>query len=531
MSEDNELPYFTRLYQEAFQQPWHSESRHSEPVCDIRPVPTSRSSTGRIESSRIDGQRGDATRHSTDPHPNRSGHITDPHPNRSGHTTDPHLNRSGHTTDPHSNRSGHNTETTQQRIPTTRSHRPSSDYGTNAAPEAEKRFLLEEIEKYKNLYELKSLVEAQKDEDIQLLQHQLESARRVAGGHAMPPPPSRQSDKGWDLTGLLRESARNWTGRSNSAGTDGSVAGGGGSSAHTARDVEIQKLRDSLEARGKHIAQLQDQLTKMENYLNKEREAFQIEVDQRNKKIQELKGCLEREKDVSANILQHKVELIKQVEQKACEIERRENWIKDLTARVNRQEGQITRLESELVQRRYEYEKAQQQIKRHQTKLDMYESSFQNFSCYQVNLFNRLPVTLSLYKVPQTNAHYFCVQRWDSRLVLRSENILSVTIANIATTSIGKWSFRGVSGRIMEWWGSDLIFLDQNSEKTKRAAFWGNYSFDQITASGGTRVLVVETSSSGKLAFAFEDESGVDECCDAFQSFLSKRVTFLGCRR
>eukprot|EP01054_Gregarina_sp_Poly1_P010947 Gregarina_sp_Poly_1__10946@NODE_860_length_5945_cov_36_349779_g622_i0_p1_GENE_NODE_860_length_5945_cov_36_349779_g622_i0NODE_860_length_5945_cov_36_349779_g622_i0_p1_ORF_typecomplete_len427_score54_65SlyX/PF04102_12/0_0039SlyX/PF04102_12/5_8e03CEP209_CC5/PF16574_5/0_0083GAS/PF13851_6/0_011HrpB7/PF09486_10/0_014HrpB7/PF09486_10/3_3e03HAP1_N/PF04849_13/0_027FliJ/PF02050_16/0_021RasGAP_C/PF03836_15/0_039CENPF_N/PF10481_9/0_044HOOK/PF05622_12/0_039SHE3/PF17078_5/0_071Atg14/PF10186_9/0_093Tropomyosin len=206
-----------------------------------------------------------------------------------------------------------------------------------------------------------------------------------------------------------------------------------------------------------------------------------------------------------------------------------QNWIKDLSGRVSRQENQISALEQEIVNRRFEFEKCQQQNKRLQSKLDTYESSFQSFSCYQVNVFQRTPVTLSLYQSPQTGAFCCYIQKWESRQLLRSYDIHSVSVANIASTSIGKWSFRGVSGRILEWWGSDLLFVDE-SAVSKRTAFWGNYAYDHIstdanTGPGCTRVLVVDTNHAGKIAFAFDDDTAVDECHAAFLAFIKSART------
>lgn len=50
-------------------------------------------------------------------------------------------------------------------------------------------------------------------------------------------------------------------------------------------------------------------MEEMERYLNREREAFQKEVEDRNSKIQEISNTWEREKDVSAAMMQQKVEL------------------------------------------------------------------------------------------------------------------------------------------------------------------------------------------------------------------------------
>eukprot|EP01056_Protomagalhaensia_sp_Gyna25_P003491 Protomagalhaensia_sp_Gyna_25__3490@NODE_313_length_3927_cov_9_116255_g244_i0_p2_GENE_NODE_313_length_3927_cov_9_116255_g244_i0NODE_313_length_3927_cov_9_116255_g244_i0_p2_ORF_typecomplete_len283_score28_52_NODE_313_length_3927_cov_9_116255_g244_i022393087 len=128
--------------------------------------------------------------------------------------------------------------------------------------------------------------------------------------------------------------------------------------------------------------------------------------------------------------------------------------------------------------------------------------------------------------MPQNNAYYVCIQRWGSRIVLRTDDIVSITYASVPTTSIGKWSFRGVSGRILQWWGQDLVFMDDEAGGPKRAAFWGNYAIDQVTTnSPATRVIVVETSSRGKLAFAFDDEAAIEECYTAFNNFLKSSRT------
>eukprot|EP01054_Gregarina_sp_Poly1_P010945 Gregarina_sp_Poly_1__10944@NODE_860_length_5945_cov_36_349779_g622_i0_p3_GENE_NODE_860_length_5945_cov_36_349779_g622_i0NODE_860_length_5945_cov_36_349779_g622_i0_p3_ORF_typecomplete_len352_score56_87DUF812/PF05667_11/4_3DUF812/PF05667_11/0_0023LemA/PF04011_12/2_7e02LemA/PF04011_12/0_0008LemA/PF04011_12/8_3e03Bacillus_HBL/PF05791_11/4_7e02Bacillus_HBL/PF05791_11/0_0025Filament/PF00038_21/0_58DUF4515/PF14988_6/6_2DUF4515/PF14988_6/0_084AAA_15/PF13175_6/0_043HMMR_N/PF15905_5/2_8e02HMMR_N/PF15905_5 len=342
MSDEREqlqFPYFTRLYQEAFSQPQHhglGGSSSASPAGELNPFDEAPSQ--RRPGDAAQRRAGDASE------PGRRMSLSSEHSQpwapdaemsglgnkRRSYTTTGEGQRGR--VSPGLPGSARHAETGSGslRPGTSRlssaSHRGSAamDTGTVCQLEAEKRLLTEELEKYKNLCELKSLVEAQKDEDIQLLQKQLEMARRAAESNsAINGQTTIRTERGWDLTGLLRESARNWTGRSHSIGSDSNNV------ENRSKDLEIQKLREGLEARSKHIIQLQTQLEDMENYLNKEREAFQSEVDQRNRKIQEIKAGWEREKDVSATIMQHKMELMQQIEQHTTELERREprSWV------------------------------------------------------------------------------------------------------------------------------------------------------------------------------------------------------------
>lgn len=55
------------------------------------------------------------------------------------------------------------------------------------------------------------------------------------------------------------------------------------------------------------------QIEDMEKYLNKEREAFQVEVESRNQRILELSRSWEREKEISASMMQQKLDTIRYV--------------------------------------------------------------------------------------------------------------------------------------------------------------------------------------------------------------------------
>lgn len=107
--------------------------------------------------------------------------------------------------------------------------------------------LADEVEKYKSLYELKLMVENQKDAEIQALserlealmqQHNGQATRFVSGGD--------QRGSGWDISSLF-SSKRNSSGRP--SGDD-----------QRYREAEIARLREALEMRSKHIVQLQSQV-------------------------------------------------------------------------------------------------------------------------------------------------------------------------------------------------------------------------------------------------------------------------------
>lgn len=67
-----------------------------------------------------------------------------------------------------------------------------------------------------------------------------------------------------------------------------------------------------------------DQVEEMEKYLNKERVEFQKEVENRNRRLSEMRACWEREKEVSAAVMTQKNELSRQLNQTSSELERRD---------------------------------------------------------------------------------------------------------------------------------------------------------------------------------------------------------------
>lgn len=116
------------------------------------------------------------------------------------------------------------------------------------------------------------------------------------------------------------------------------------------------------------------------------------------------------------------------------------------------------------------------------------------------------------------------LHKWDRQQHVSFRDIMDVSIAQIPVASIGRWTMRGVTGRIMEWWGSDVVCATGDALHAppgpqmipKRAAYFGDYSFDAMSAEGRgplpdrfVRAVVIQTRQGGNIALTFDDDASV----------------------